>query len=202
MTVVEVRNLVKNYGDFQAVKRISFQIDKGEIFGLIGPNGAGKTTTLRVLSTLLTITSGTVKIMEFDLVTPFEIKAFHDRWEGIADQVQVTGVHDWSGAINDLTITDETSSVRFPCALLWYALAINSNGKVSICNVDWDYSGEVGDIHINSINKIWNDAPIKKIRKAHLESRWDYVPVCNSCVVWTSVGNIKPYLLTRQEFIF
>ena len=67
MTVVEVRNLVKNYGDFQAVKGISFQIEKGEIFGLIGPNGAGKTTTLRVLSTLLTITSGTVKIMEFDL---------------------------------------------------------------------------------------------------------------------------------------
>lgn len=67
MTVVDVRNLVKNYGDFQAVKRISFQIDKGEIFGLIGPNGAGKTTTLRILSTLLTITSGTVKIMGFDL---------------------------------------------------------------------------------------------------------------------------------------
>lgn len=67
MPVVEVRNLVKNYGDFQAVKGISFQINKGEIFGLIGPNGAGKTTTLRVLSTILTITSGTVKIMGFNL---------------------------------------------------------------------------------------------------------------------------------------
>lgn len=67
MSAVEVRNLVKNYGSFSAVKGISFNIDQGEIFGLIGPNGAGKTTTLRLLSTLLTITSGSVKIMDFDL---------------------------------------------------------------------------------------------------------------------------------------
>jgi ABC-2 type transport system ATP-binding protein len=65
--VVEVENLVKNYGTIEAVKGISFSVNKGEIFGLIGPNGAGKTTTLRILSTLLTITSGSVKIMNYDL---------------------------------------------------------------------------------------------------------------------------------------
>ena len=67
MEVVEVKNLIKNYGTFEAVKGISFSVKQGEIFGLIGPNGAGKTTTLRVLSTLLTITSGSVKIMNYDL---------------------------------------------------------------------------------------------------------------------------------------
>jgi len=67
LPLVEVRNLVKNYGKIQAVRGISFNIDRGEIFGLIGPNGAGKTTTLRVLSTLLNVTSGNVKIMNFDL---------------------------------------------------------------------------------------------------------------------------------------
>ena len=67
MAVVEVKNLVKNYGTIEAVKGISFSVDQGEIFGLIGPNGAGKTTTLRVISTLLTITSGSVKIMNYDL---------------------------------------------------------------------------------------------------------------------------------------
>ena len=67
MSNVIVNNLVKNYGSFQAVKGISFNIDKGEIFGLIGPNGAGKTTTLRVLSTLLQINSGNVSIFEYDL---------------------------------------------------------------------------------------------------------------------------------------
>ena len=67
MTTVEVKNLVKNYGKTKAVKGISFNIDKGEIFGLIGPNGAGKTTALRVISTLLQINSGEVRIMEYDV---------------------------------------------------------------------------------------------------------------------------------------
>jgi ABC-2 type transport system ATP-binding protein len=67
MAAVEVKNLVKNYGKIEAVKGISFSVNNGEIFGLIGPNGAGKTTTLRILSTLLTITSGSVKIMNYDL---------------------------------------------------------------------------------------------------------------------------------------
>jgi len=67
MASVEVKNLVKNYAEIKAVRGISFDIEKSEIFGLIGPNGAGKTTTLRILSTLLTITNGSVKIMGYDL---------------------------------------------------------------------------------------------------------------------------------------
>jgi ABC-2 type transport system ATP-binding protein len=67
MTAVEVKNLFKNYGDLKAVKGISFDINIGEIFGLIGPNGAGKTTTLRIISTLLTITSGSITVLGIDL---------------------------------------------------------------------------------------------------------------------------------------
>jgi ABC-2 type transport system ATP-binding protein len=67
MAAVEVKNLVKKYGSFEAVKGISFDVNQGEIFGLIGPNAAGKTTVLRVISTLLTITSGSVNIMDLEL---------------------------------------------------------------------------------------------------------------------------------------
>ena len=56
--ILEVQNLVKKYGDFAAVKRISFDIKEGEIFSLLGPNGAGKTTTISVLSTLYAPTEG------------------------------------------------------------------------------------------------------------------------------------------------
>lgn len=56
--ILEVQNLVKNYGDFQAVKGISFSIKEGEVFSLLGPNGAGKTTTISMLSTLYAPTSG------------------------------------------------------------------------------------------------------------------------------------------------
>ena len=56
--LLEVKNLVKKYGDFTAVKGISFAIQEGEIFSLLGPNGAGKTTTISMLSTLYAPTSG------------------------------------------------------------------------------------------------------------------------------------------------
>ncbi len=57
-SILEVHDLVKKYGDFAAVKGISFDIREGEIFSLLGPNGAGKTTTISVLSTLYAATSG------------------------------------------------------------------------------------------------------------------------------------------------
>jgi ABC-2 type transport system ATP-binding protein len=60
--ILEVQNLVKQYGDFTAVKGISFDIKEGEIFSLLGPNGAGKTTTISMLSTLYTPTSGDATI--------------------------------------------------------------------------------------------------------------------------------------------
>jgi len=66
-SVVKVKNLTKKYGEKEAVRGISFEIKPGEIFGLIGPNGAGKTTSLRIISTLLTITSGSINVMGFDL---------------------------------------------------------------------------------------------------------------------------------------
>lgn len=60
--ILEVRELSKHFGDFKAVKGISFDIQAGEIFSLLGPNGAGKTTTLAMLSTLFTPTSGDATI--------------------------------------------------------------------------------------------------------------------------------------------
>ncbi len=65
--VISVEGLVKNYGSFTAVKGISFDVYKGEIFGLLGPNGAGKSTTLEIMETLRKKTSGKVVVGGFDL---------------------------------------------------------------------------------------------------------------------------------------
>jgi ABC-2 type transport system ATP-binding protein len=64
--VVQVRNLEKRYGTFKAVNDISFDIQRGEIFGLLGPNGAGKTTTLEMIEGIRTQDSGTITVFDFD----------------------------------------------------------------------------------------------------------------------------------------
>lgn len=141
-----------------------------------------------------------VKIMEFEKISTAEMELFHKKWQGIADEVQVTGVHDWGGEIDDVEITDEKALKRYPCALLWYMLAINSNGKVSVCNVDWNYSGVIGDIHDNSIHDIWNGQAIKKIRRNHLTGVWNKPDVCENCVVWVSVGDLKTHFESEKKF--
>ncbi|MGB9856746.1 MAG: ABC transporter ATP-binding protein [Dictyoglomaceae bacterium] len=65
--ILRVENLWKTYGKISALKGVSFEVKRGEIFALIGPNGAGKTTTLRIIATLLTPTDGRVEFMGYDL---------------------------------------------------------------------------------------------------------------------------------------
>jgi len=66
--ILEVENLVKKFGDFEAVKGISFDVEEGEVFGLLGPNGAGKTTTISMITGLFPPTSGTARIDGHDIL--------------------------------------------------------------------------------------------------------------------------------------
>lgn len=68
MNIIEVKNLVKKFGDITAVDDISFDVKRGEIFAFLGPNGAGKTTTIKMFTTLLQPTSGKISINGFDPV--------------------------------------------------------------------------------------------------------------------------------------
>lgn len=87
-TIISVKNLVKNYGKFNAVKGISFDVQEGEIFGLLGPNGAGKSTTLEIIETLRDKTSGEVIVDGIDLdKDPNEIKKI------IGVQLQTSGYY-------------------------------------------------------------------------------------------------------------
>jgi ABC-2 type transport system ATP-binding protein len=87
-TIISVKNLVKNYGNFKAVKGISFDVYEGEIFGLLGPNGAGKSTTLEIIETLREKTSGEVIVDGLNLdKQPNEIK------KRIGVQLQTSGYY-------------------------------------------------------------------------------------------------------------
>ena len=64
---IAVENIVKRYGAFEAVKGVSFSVADGEIFGLLGPNGAGKSTLIRMMTTLVPITSGRAMVAGYDV---------------------------------------------------------------------------------------------------------------------------------------
>ena len=66
--MLEVKNLVKRFGSFEAVKGISFTVAKGEVLGFLGPNGAGKSTTMRMITGFLPPTSGTASICGHDVL--------------------------------------------------------------------------------------------------------------------------------------
>src|SRR6478736_1858497 len=86
--IISVKDLIKNYGDFKAVKGISFEVYQGEIFGLLGPNGAGKSTTLEIIETLREKTDGEIIVDGFNLdESPNEIKKI------IGVQLQTSGYY-------------------------------------------------------------------------------------------------------------
>ena len=64
--ILQVDNLVKHYGDVQAVRGVSFSVEEGEVFGLLGPNGAGKTTTVEILEGLRNPDAGSVRVCGLD----------------------------------------------------------------------------------------------------------------------------------------
>lgn len=86
--IISVKDLVKHYGHFEAVKGISFDVYEGEIFGLLGPNGAGKSTSLEIIETLRSKTSGEVWVNGFNLdKDPNSIK------QAIGVQLQTSGFY-------------------------------------------------------------------------------------------------------------
>ncbi len=75
MKIIETFDLTKEFDGITAVDKVTFSVEKGEIYGFLGPNGAGKTTTINMLTTLLPPTSGTAKVNGYDILeNPTEVK--------------------------------------------------------------------------------------------------------------------------------
>ncbi len=94
--ILKVKKLSKSYGEVKAVDNISFEVKKGEIFGILGPNGAGKTTTLEMLETLRSIDSGSASINGIDVASsPYEIRGVigvQPQTPGFQDRTKLTEI--------------------------------------------------------------------------------------------------------------
>ena len=97
--VIEVSNLVKKYGNLNAVDRISFTVFKGDVFGFLGPNGAGKSTTIRMLTSLIKPSGGTIKIFGKELHS-------HKNYilSGIGAIVESPDLYNYLSAYNNLKL--------------------------------------------------------------------------------------------------
>ncbi len=69
ITLIKVKNLVKKYGNHVAVDHLSFEVEKGQIYGFLGPNGAGKSTTMNIMTGYLAASDGLVEINGHDILT-------------------------------------------------------------------------------------------------------------------------------------
>ena len=102
MAIVQIKNLSKKYGEFQALKDLTLELEEGDVCGYIGPNGAGKTTTLRILATLLTPTSGSAFVDGMDVTRdPYEVKkvvGFMPDAFGVYDGMRLREYLDFFGA--------------------------------------------------------------------------------------------------------
>lgn len=97
-----IENLVKRYGKFTAVDHLNLEVERGEILGFIGPNGAGKTTTMKIIATLLPLTSGTVKVDGIDVTRdPVAIRGmigYMPDFFGVYDNLKVMEYLDFYGS--------------------------------------------------------------------------------------------------------
>src|SRR5271168_643279 len=117
MSIIEVKNLVKEFRGVRAVDGLSFNVEEGTITGLLGPNGAGKTTTIQMILDLITPTSGSIKIFGLDMrnhrqdilgqvnfsspyvALPTNLKVF----ENLRTFARLYGVKDVKGRIDELS---------------------------------------------------------------------------------------------------
>ena len=136
--------------------------------------------------------------------TQSEIKPFMNKWKDIADFVEIGEFHTWDGTLNGSSSSNPNNSPnginRYPCTFLWYNPVILWDGRVTICCVDYQGKGIIGDIKENTLAEIWQGDALQKIRRAHLEGLYNTIPLCSKCQFWRCEVNIEKWLRKASTF--
>jgi len=124
-----------------------------------------------------------------------EVAKFKRFWSQKADFVDITPFHTWLGAVPDERCYQKGN--RYPCALLWYTGVVNADGKVSPCCIDYNQEGELGSIGSGGFREIWNGPGLRRLRRKHLQGRYDRTAICEKCEYWLIKENIGRWLRRR-----
>ena len=124
-----------------------------------------------------------------DILTQDEQKKFMDTFGNISDRIFIEHIAPcWPNFdLKDVKVNNEQGIYGQPikevmvCPYIFYSLSINSDGKASLCFLDWARKLIVGDVRKESIKEIWNGEKLYEYRKLHLEKRRKEHPVCGAC---------------------
>src|SRR6186713_1616964 len=201
-TIIKVKDLVKNYGSFEAVKGISFDVHEGEIFGLLGPNGAGKSTTLQIIETLREKTSGEVWVNGFNLdKDPDEIKKI------IGVQLQTSGYYPNLNLVELITLFNGLYNRNIePMSLLEMVnLKDKAKAKVKELSGGQKQRFSIATTLINDPRIVFLDEPTTGLDPQARRNLWDLVKGIQSrgttVIITTHYMDEAEYLCDRVAII-
>jgi len=200
--IISVRNLVKDYGAFQAVNGISFDVLEGEIFGLLGPNGAGKSTTLEIIETLRQKTSGSVTVNGFDLdKEPNAIKSI------IGVQLQASGYYPGLNLLQLIDLFAGLYNQQVDAMELLRSVNLEDKSKAQFKNLSGGQKQRfsVATTLINQPRVIFLDEPTTGLDPQARRNLWELIKEINkggtTVIITTHYMDEAEYLCDRIAII-
>jgi len=174
---VEVRSLTKRFGDFVAVDAVSFEVERGRIFGFLGANGAGKSTTIRMLCGLLDPTSGTATVGGHDIVRETErvkrtIGYMSQRFSLYEDLTVAENIRFFGGAYG---LAQKTLADRLPWVLRLAGLEGRERSLTRTLSVGWKQRLALGCAVLHEPKIVFLDEPTGGVDPASRRSFWELI---------------------------
>lgn len=170
--MIQVKNLKKNYGKTVAVDDLSFDVFKGEIFGILGPNGAGKTTTLEIIETILEKTSGQVLVDGLDIdIYPQQVKNI------IGIQLQTSGFYPKLNLIESLNLFSDIYNVRIDAMAILETVNLVEKAKSYVDNLSGGQKQRfsIATTLVSDPDLIFLDEPTTGLDPQARRNLWDMI---------------------------
>jgi ABC-2 type transport system ATP-binding protein len=174
---VMVKNLERRFGSFMAVNRVSFEVNKGEIFGFLGPNGAGKSTTIRILCGILAPSAGTGTVAGFDISKEAEKIKTHigymsQKFSLYEDLTVEENINFYSGIYN---ISEEKKIERKEWVLRMAGLTDHRNSRTAQLSGGWKQRLALGCAILHEPPIIFLDEPTSGVDPISRRQFWDLI---------------------------